>query len=155
MSGPVNWLVYKDTENKFSIKYPDNWEPKEVATAIAFLSPLDGTKDKFRENVNVMVQDLKTHPMDLSEFTELTRKQIKLHAGNDAILGEKRLTFAGQPAEQFIYKATIQEVDLKFKQYWFIKGTNAFVLTYTAEPQQYERYEDVGTEMLDSFKLDE
>ena len=46
-----------------------------------------------------------------------------------------------------------QERKLKIKQYWFIKGNVAYLFTYTAEPSEYDKYENKATVMIKSFKV--
>jgi hypothetical protein len=38
-------------------------------------------------------------------------------------------------------------------QYYFLIENNAYVLTFTAEIDQYEKYEATGIQILDSYKF--
>ena len=42
---------------------------------------------------------------------------------------------------------------LRVRQYWFIKKTNAWVLTYTAEPEKFEKFERLAMMTMGSFKF--
>lgn len=149
----TNWLTYTDNVNHFSFSYPDKWSKRMGANTIGFLSPKEGEKDKFQENVGLMLQDLSQQPMNLEGYTELTKKQIVANLGESAIISLKSTTLAGQQTKEFIYNMNYQGKSLKIKQYWFIKGNVAYLFTYTAEPSEYDKYESTATEMIKSFKF--
>ena len=49
------------SENEYSIQYPENWElneSKAMGTNFILFSPLNSKKDQFKENVNLIIQDL-------------------------------------------------------------------------------------------------
>ena len=148
-----NWLTYTDNVNHFKVNYPDNWAKQNANGAIAFLSPKESEKDMFQENVNLMLQDLSQHAMNLEQYTELTKKQITDNLGVSAILSLENTVLGGHPAKEFVYNMNYQSRSLKLKQYWFIKGDVAYLFSYTAEQSQYDRYEKIATEMIQSFKF--
>lgn len=152
-STTVNWLSYTDTTNNFKIKYSDKWAKQNINGVVAFLSPKENDKDNFQENVNIMVQDLSKQPLTLEEYTEITKKQITDNLGASAIVSLKDVTVSGQKAKELVYNMDYSGRKLKMKQYWFIKSNKAYVLTYTAEPSQFDKYESISTETIQSFSL--
>lgn len=149
----TKWLTYTDATNKFTINYPDKWVKKNNVNSIVFLSPKENDKDLFQENLNLMLQDLSKKPMNLEQYTELTKKQIVDNLGASAIVSLKNVTISGQQGKEFVYNMNYQGNKLKVKQCWIIKNHNAYLLTYTAEPEQYNKYENIAVEMMNSFKL--
>lgn len=149
----TKWLTYTDAANKFTINYPDKWVKKNNVNAIVFLSPKESDKDLFQENANLMLQDLSQKPMNLQQYTELTKKQVTDNLGASAIVSLKNATIAGQQGKEFVYNMNYQGRSLKLKQYWFIKGNIAYLFSYTAEPSEYGKYESTATEMIMSFKF--
>jgi len=147
------WLTYTDNANKFTMNYPKEWTQKAVGNAIAFLSPRADDNDQFQENVNIMVQDLSAQPMTLEQYTDLSKKQITENGGAGAILSQGSRTIGGQKAVEMVYNLNYQGRVLKIKQYWFIKGNKAFLLTYTAEPSQFSKYEETATSVINSFSF--
>jgi hypothetical protein len=147
------WLTYIDKTYNYSIDYPQDWAKKSLGGLIAFLSPKDGPNDNFQENVNVLIQDLSDHPMTLDQYTELTRNQITQNYGDSAIISMQPATVAGQNAEVAIYNFKYQSRALKVKQYWFVKTQKAFVVTYTAVPDQFTRYDSTATRVMNSFRF--
>lgn len=152
-STAINWRTYTDSLNHFKINYSDKWVKQNTNGAIAFLSPKEGESDLFQENVNIMFQDLSKQPINLDQYTEITRKQVLENLGSSAIVSLKDATLAGQKAKEFVYNMEYNGRKLKMKQYWFIKSETAYILTYTSEPSQYEKYEDIATETMQSFKF--
>ncbi|MBL4755623.1 MAG: hypothetical protein JKY52_18780 [Flavobacteriales bacterium] len=71
-----DWSTYTDSNNRFSLSYHNTWEKQNKGTTTLFLSPKEGEKDQFRENVNIMAQDLSSQPLTLEEYTDLTKQQI-------------------------------------------------------------------------------
>lgn len=147
----MNWNEYVDNINHYKLKYPDKWTKQAMPNGIAFLSPKENEKDMFQENVNMILQDLSQQPMNLEQYTELSKKQITENFGASALVSMKATTLAGQEAKELVYNMNYQGRKLKLKQYWFIKGNTAYLFTYTAEPSQYDKYEKTATELIRSF----
>lgn len=153
LSAPDNWQTYKDSLNRYTIEYPATWNKQYYQNAVAFLSPLDGEMDLFAENVNVILQDLSQQPMTLKDYTELSESQYKTTYGDSAIVLVQDTVFDGQPAKKGIFIMADPKQPLKILQYWFIKKNVAYLLTYTAEPAQFNRFIPTVMKVIDSFKL--
>ena len=149
----MSWLNYNNANLKFSIKYPEGWLKQPNTNIVVFLSPKENAMDAFQENVNVIFQDLSKQPMSLEQYTELTKKQVIDNFGTSAIVVLKNATISGQQGKELIYNMNYQGKKLKVRQCWIIKGKAAYLLTYTAEPEQYNKYENTATEIIGSFKV--
>ncbi|MBT1688451.1 hypothetical protein [Dawidia soli] len=149
----TKFLTYTNPMNKFNMRYPERWQNQAGMNAVAFLSPKENEQDAFQENVNLMLQDLTQQPMNIDQYTELTRQQVVQFAGNDAIVSLKDATIGGQPCKEFVFKMAYDGRNLKLKQYWFIKEQTAYLFTYTAETTQYANYENVATNLMKSFSF--
>ena len=77
-SNTTNW---KSLDNpSYSIKYPSHWELNEsgeMGTSLIILSPLESEKDTFRENVNLLIQDLTGLDIGLDQYTKISEDQMK------------------------------------------------------------------------------
>lgn len=150
------WLTYTDVANRYSIDYPKEWTKSTIpsgAPGVAFLTPKDGPNDVFQENVNVIVQDLSDQPMTLDEYTDLNKKQLVQLVGASALTSIQPTKLAGADAKVALYSMKYGAYTLKIKQYWTVKNKKAFVLTYTAFPDQYARYEGTATQLINSLRL--
>ncbi len=150
----------KHTDSKYEISYPESWAKQQKGTATFFLSPKENEKDVFLENVNVMVQDLSNQPMTLEDYTNLTKQQVTQAFGSSAIVSVKDLNFAGQQAKEMVYtmpKNPMQgrNQNLKLRQVWFINNSKAYLLTYTAQSSEYDKFLETAKTIFSSFKLKE
>lgn len=145
------WNKY--AENGYEISYPESWSKQQKGKAVFFLSPKENNNDQFQENVNLILQDLSQQPMNLEQYTELTKKQVIDNFGASAIVSLKNTIIAGLQGKEIVYNMNYQGRILKLKQYWFIKGNIAYLFSYTAEPSKYEKYESTVTEMIKSFSI--
>ncbi len=146
--------TYKDAKYDFTIGYPKEWDRQEgvLGSAVALLSPLEGSSDNFRESVNVLVQTL-PDKMTLDEYTKLSLDQAsKLITGFD-LLDQGSTTVAGSPARQMHYRGQQGVFRLEIKQVWMVQDGKAFVLTYTAEREQYTADLPTAEAMFASFRL--
>lgn len=149
----VNWEKYKDIKNNYSIKYPAEWEIKTTENNTMFKSPKKGENDPFRENLNILVQDLSSSNINLEEYSKITRKQVVDNLGERAILSLQSTKLNGLPAKEFIYIMSYQGKPLKVTQYWIIHKQMAFLLSFTSAKDEHDEYAPILKEMINSFAL--
>ena len=144
------------TENNYSINYPDNWElnkSEQMGTSFMLFSPLSSEQDQFKENVNLLIQDLAGHNVDLNKYVEISESQIETLITDGKILDSKRLTTEKLNYQKVIYTGKQGIFNLKFEQYYWVIGDKAFILTLTCEENQYNDFQVIGEKILNSFKL--
>jgi hypothetical protein len=136
------WQSYKNEVRKLSVQYPSDWKLSENENNTVFLaiSPRTSEQD-FMENVNLMIQNLGGLNIDLEKYTDISTNQVETMLPEGKVLSIKDITFKNMPAKELIYSGKYNGViDLKWKQIYFIKGSEAYVLTYTAALEAYETY---------------
>src|SRR5688572_12714987 len=112
----------------FSIQYPSEWtldQSGQMGTKYLFFSPLESPDDKFRENVNVMVQDITGYNLNLSGYAKLSEEQIRTMFVNAKIIESKQFSLESTAYHRIVYTGDVQTYHLKFEQYYFIKGNVA------------------------------
>ena len=142
--------------DNYSIEYPDNWELDEsgiMGSSFFIFSSLDSKDDNFRENVNLMIQDLSAMKLDLDAFVDLSKTQILSLMTDGKILEDERMKNGGNEFHKLIFKATQGQYNLKTIQYYFIKDKKAYVLTLTLTEDTFEKYQVVGDKILNSFMI--
>ncbi len=158
----INILSQSDIEFKqiieddYSISYPNDWELGKsglMGTSFIVFSPLVSEQDQFRENVNLLIQDLSAYNIDLDMFVEISEGQIKTMIKNGNLLQSERLKKGDQEYQKVIYTGDQGNYKLKFEQYYLVKNNNAYILTLTCETQEFDDYHKIGENILDSFKL--
>jgi len=140
----------------YTIKYPSTWELNQsgqMATSFIIFAPLESDKDKFKENVNLLVQDLTGYNLDLNKYTEISEGQVKTMVTNSALIESKRVKDDKAEYHKIIYTGDQGIFHLKFEQYYWIINNKAFVLTFTSEQDKFVDMIETGEKILNSFIL--
>ncbi|MDJ0644759.1 MAG: PsbP-related protein [Flavobacteriaceae bacterium] len=141
-------------KESYSINYPSNWQLDTSGrnkTEFIILSKRE-ENDPFRENVNLIIQDLSNHIMNLESFVKLSEDVIK-QTPSATIIESKKIENDGRTYHQIIWKGFISKQILKFKQLFFIKNNRAYTLTLTGREKEFENYLPIGDKILTSFIL--
>ena len=80
----------------YSIQYPPTWELNQsgqMGASFFLFSPLESDKDKFKENVNLLIQDLSGQNIDLNKYTEISEGQINTMVTNSTLIYPKEFGF--------------------------------------------------------------
>lgn len=147
-----NWLIHNS--NEFAIHYPDSFElhsSGKMGTLFYLISKQTSPFDKFRENINLITEDLSEYKIDLKEYIELSEKQLMdIISASDFI--DKKLIFAhGKEFYRVIYGLNQNSLTLKIMQYIWVINKKAYVLTYSAEVDQFDNYKPICEAIMDSF----
>ena len=73
----TNWKTIN--ESTYSIQYPDNWElntEKSMGTSFIIFSEQTSSEDKFRENINLIIQNLEGYNLNLDDYVAISEEQI-------------------------------------------------------------------------------
>jgi len=143
-------------ENSYSVQYPDNWDIDQsgkMGISLILLSKLSSPQDKFRDNVNLLIQDLQGQSINLDKYVEISEGQIKTMLTNGNLIESKRLSEHGSDFQKVLFTGDQGVYKLKFEQYYWIKNGKAYVLTLTCELEQFEKYKVTGEKILNSFRL--
>ncbi len=149
-----NWKIL--TEKNYSINYPNKWELNksgQMGTNFILFSPLSSENDQFKENVNLLIQNLKGHNLDLNKYVKLSESQIKTMMTDGNILESNRISAETIDFHKLIYTGKQGVYNLKFEQYFWVVNDSAYVLTLTCEKNEFDNYKALGEKILDSFKL--
>ncbi len=144
------------SKDNYSISYPNNWEINntgQMGTSFLILSPVESEQDQFRENVNLLIQDLSAYNIDLNEFVNISEGQIKTIITNSSLISSERIKIGKNNYHKVIYTGDQDIYKLKFEQYYWVKNKKAYILTLTCETNQFDAYQSVGEDILNSFKL--
>jgi hypothetical protein len=143
-------------ENGYSIQYPDSWDLNksgQMGTSFILFSKPSSPQDQFKENVNLIVQDLSGQNLDLAKYVEISEGQIKTMITNGSLLDSKKLNSNGIEFQRVIFTGKQGIYDLKFEQYYWVEKQKAFILTLTCEIKEFDKYKETGEKILNSFKL--
>lgn len=148
----TTWVTH--STDVYSIEYPENWSLDEsgmLGSSFFIFSNLESKEDNFRENTNLMIQDLKNMNLDLDAFVELSKSQIKDLMTDGVILEDERVKSKDQEYHELLFQATQGNFKIKTKQYYFLQNEKAYVLTLTLTEDTFEKYNKMGHKILNSF----
>jgi hypothetical protein len=141
-------------QSNYTIQYPSTWELNQsgqMGTSFVLFSPLESDKDKFKENVNLLIQDLTGQNIDLDKYTEISEGQIKTMITNSALMESKRIKNGKDEYHKIIYSGDQGIFHLQFEQYYWVINDKAFVLTFTSEKDKFADFREIGEKILNSF----
>lgn len=141
----------------FSISYPYYWrlDTSGLMGAKFFLfAPRVDSLDIYSENVNLLTQDLSgfDEEVDLQKFKEITEESFKTSNLQAHIFESEILKTTNGKALKMIYSMTPGKNRIKVLQYCFILSKTAYVLTFTALEEEFEKQMVEGSLILESFK---
>lgn len=149
-----DWLTFK--EKNYEITYPKNWDVDQrgsMGTAFSLLSPLTSEKDAFKENVNLVVQDIGQYNLNLDKYVILSEEQVKKYISNSEVIESTRVKNGKYSFHKIIYTGEMSGYKLKFEQYYWVISNKAYVLTFTCEDILFDEYREVGEKIMNSFKF--
>lgn len=154
-------LIYPDQEMivldeaEYSISYPSNWiiDRSNKLTEFYLFSRLDSPSDKFSENMSLISQNIVGMNIDLDKYTQISVNQIKRFFKDKILTVKKHQNKDGLDYYEVIYIGKQDGSNLKFLQYNFVENGMAYVLTFTAEASQFDRYKDIAYQTFNSFRL--
>ncbi len=150
----VAWKTH--TDSMYAVQYPEHWEFNASGmsgSTFLIFSPLTSAEDLFRDNVNLMIQDLTGHNLSLDLYIELSVNQIDNYITDAKFLLNERKTAQGLDFRKLIYTGRQGKFKLTFEQYIWVVDDKAYILSLTCEQDQYETYQAIGEQILDRFVL--
>ena len=151
----VERINYKTSE--FVLNYPFSWEldtSGTMGTSFFLFSPLEFREDKFRENINLIIQDIPGIEMDLEKYTSISIDQIKQLIQDALIISSTRMKNHGVPFQRLEYTGRQGNFNLHFIQFYQLKNQKAYVLTLTLEDTSTSEMRQTGISILNSFKTE-
>ena len=118
---------------------------------VVFAAPDVGT-DPFRENVNVVVQEL-TELYMLEEYSTLALNSVEQLIQGYKLVSYSDATVAGNPGKKLEYTSTTDAETVGFMQVWTIKDGKVYVITYAAGKDDYAAFLPTVQDMITSFKI--
>ena len=155
LNNKANWKNY--TADNYSIQYPNTWDLAEMPNPMlkfTITSRPTSADDIFRENINLVSEEVPENDYTLNQYVNLSIDQIKM-AFNDfeLISKSKHVSSTGIEYEQIIYTASTSGFNLIFQQNFMLMNGKSYILTFTAEKNKYADYDALTKEMIDSFSF--
>jgi len=142
--------AYKSPLFNFMIDYPSDWEVREFSGIVAFVSPAENRKDRFRENVNVLVENIGNLAVTSEQHLTAGLDAWQRQAADLKVLAKSKAHVGGMDAAYFVG----QDSRAKYKQYSVVHDGKVYVLIYTATPDSYDRFLKEAEGIISSFKIE-
>jgi hypothetical protein len=139
-----------DSANGFTIKYPSDWTKdvkKSGAVDVVFVLPTNNAS----ENLNVQVWNLSANDTLRSLTADMLSEVQNFSDFKQVESGNT--TLGGNPAYKIVYTTTVDENLLKVTQIWTAKDGKEYIITYKADPKNFDTYASTAQQMIDSFKI--
>ena len=150
-----DWATIADQD--FTLRYPADWTLDQsglFGSNFFLYAPMDKGKDTFRENFNLMINDLSEFPgMTLAEMADGARQQVVSMIDSVKILEFKEMEDGFDKYYWMEFSGKQNKFNLHWRQYYWLAHNHFYVLTFTAEEQQYARYLPIAEQVLGSFYL--
>ncbi len=151
-------VVFRDTHHGFTVEVPDNWSLEEgfsddsLDFVVIALSPEEGEADPFIENMNILVETMGER-VELRDYfmwnlvglmEELP--SFHMHHKSNALVNGIRMAL-------IVYSWDLEKEKTATYQYIFVRGKKGYVITFSAEPKNFERYRDTFDRIAASFQF--
>jgi hypothetical protein len=149
----INWNEL--TKGNFKISYPKGWTidtSKKLGVDLFIFSPLENKDDNFKENVNILIQDLSGQGINLNKYKQITEQQLNDMPGISLFESSVLKSEKGE-YYKITYAMTQGANRLKILSLCFIKNNNAYLATFAAVFDKYDQYRNIGEKILNSFTL--
>lgn len=150
----------KEPENKepttsdFEIRFPQDWEAQydDGDVAVRGLSFRESPGDTYRENIGLVIEPLGKHLTPRRYFGE-SYSALKNALSQFEAEPSTEVTLNGRDYVRLVYRHRYDGIDSKVVAYFTTKGENGYVLTASASPESYARYEAIFDQVAKSLIL--
>ena len=143
-------------KDNYKVEFPKSWKldtSRVMGTAFFIFAPLENQADNFRENINVIIQDLAGQNINLENYKTITDKQISDYASEPTIFESEIKKGLNKEYFRIVYAMIQGKLRLKITSVCFIKDDKAYLITFTTDFEKYDLYKKTGEEILSSFHL--
>ena len=141
------FVTYDNPTFGVRIQYPSDWGRLDLSflqqSADIDFYPLADTS--LAKNVKIQVNNLPSRNMTLEEYTN-----SQINPLEERLLESNTTTLAGIPGYEIVF-TSLQ--GLKTMQVWTIKNDKAYIISYVAQEEDYEKELQVAKKMIDSFEI--
>ena len=139
----------------YAVDYPESWQAREVGKAVTLSAPRESERDKFSENVQIVAEDLSKAPLEIGliEYHRAGLKSAEKFLTGFKALEEARTQWLDRDTIVMLYTAQVRGELFKFKDYKFMIGKTAYVLTYTARAADFDTYLAAAENVMRSIRV--
>jgi hypothetical protein len=157
---PAGFRQVTKSADGFSIAVPSSWNDVSVTEPLIKFAARDdapAANGQFTPNVNVLVQTVPAGTT-LKQFTDINAQALQNGTSGFTVTTSITRTPESLPAgtaERFDYQAKTSAgaATLVQAQHYIINGTSAFIVTFTAAPDQITEFGPIFQQIIDSLRF--
>ncbi len=155
------FVMYTNPIYGFKILYPANWEKIDFGQTIeeddrhivvTFLSPLEGTLDRFREYLIIQVGEIMFN-RSLEQYVDNQVNSLRRSLPNFEIVESNATAIKDNLAYTIVYIFKIGKDEYKVTEVWITKDNKLYYIKYSTELGNSDNYESTVRKMIDSFRI--
>jgi|GEM_PF-824434 hypothetical protein len=148
--GADGWVEYDHKE--YTVFAPQDWEMDvtgRMNTTFILFSPRDSKDDLFRENVNLVKEDISKMDMTLFDYVKNSESVLEQY------MTDLRDLNIEQKDDRYwlTYTATQERMDLYFLQMMEMNDGVIYILTYTSNDQSLSIHAQNGKRIIERFQF--
>ena len=145
----IELIEYENKKFQFKIGIPKDWNFKENKNwfDLILITPKN---DKLNENLWIKIQEPKVK-QDIETYTKKTIKELETLYEDFVNIETKKTKF--NDWKSIIYEFNSNWLNIKAQQTVFLINNNAYVFTYTATKETFDKYINTVNKITDSFSL--
>jgi hypothetical protein len=151
-------LTYENSTYGIKIQYPSSWDKEENGTrqdtetnVVTFYPPAVNSN----ASLDISIDDISDEKgIPLTQYANDGNSDLKQSLNDFQLIGSTtNNVLAGLPAYKSIYTFVDENTTFKDMEIGAIKGDKAYVLTYEAGLNEYDKYLPIMQELINSFQL--
>jgi hypothetical protein len=146
--------LFADKEKGFSVMLPKKWEIKKgvMGAEVIALRPKGGSKDAFRENINVVVENL-NGTMLPKEYFKASQSVLQKVFAEFKVEKSGHTNIDKHDVYWVIFTHKMGGVRAKVLQYLTVEGNKGYVVTGSALPATFDKFKKSFEMVATSLKL--
>jgi hypothetical protein len=154
----TNFLPYENSTHGIKVQYPSSWDKQENGTRqdtetdlVTFYPPSTNSNASLDISIDNISDEKGT---SLAQYASNGTSDLKQSLKNFKLVGlSTNSVLAGLPAYKSIYTYADQNAIFKDMEIGAIKGDKAYILTYEAGVNEYDKYLPIIQELINSFQI--
>jgi hypothetical protein len=158
---PSGTIAFRDAQHGFTLQIPDTWEMKEgfseasLDFVLIATSPMQGEKDPFIENMNVLVEDIKNEKMyNLENYLLWNLVGLMEELPKFVLQDKADVEINGIKMARLTYQWEMNGVKTITYQYIFTHLKKGYVMTFSAQPEEFKANQPVFDQIAKSMKFE-
>jgi len=147
---------YSNSEHHLKIEYPECWKRDEtpninIGKIVTFV--------QLKQNAKLIISSFdnskkpRSEPLTLDQYEKRRYNDIKNNLEASNIIERSQAIIANQVGRKIIATGIYEEKKIKNMYVMTLKGNQAYLITYTAPIDDYDKFLPTAEKMIDSLKI--